>query len=138
MATIAANLDRMISKHYRRRSKNNHKYNYLYWYQRWVVVVEAATENVDLKLIFKQLNEACSRYHISHKYIFYFYHQIGAVVSHQNELLECTLWIRCLSWNWLKSFEGKHQWWSTKTIMTLSEKVEKNTSWSKWLSWFCS
>jgi 3-hydroxybutyryl-CoA dehydrogenase len=46
------------------------------------LVVEAATENVELKLsIFKQLNDACSHNNSSNKH-FYFNNTNRAVVSH--------------------------------------------------------
>jgi len=68
MATIAKNLDRMVSKEKITEADKNETLDNITTYtniaegvEHASLVVEAATENIDLKLkIFKQLDEACS------------------------------------------------------------------------------
>jgi 3-hydroxybutyryl-CoA dehydrogenase len=99
MATIAANLDRMISKGVITEEDKAKTITNIITYtdiKDGVVgvdlVVEAATENIDLKLIFKQLSEACSPDTIlSTNTSSISITQIGAVVSNRNALLGCTL-----------------------------------------------
>ncbi|HEX8270893.1 MAG TPA: 3-hydroxybutyryl-CoA dehydrogenase [Flavobacterium sp.] len=96
IATIAANLDRMVTKGTISAEDRTKTFNNIITYtdlQDGVtgadLVVEAATENVELKLnIFKQLNDACSHSTIlATNTSSISITQIGAVVSHPERVI---------------------------------------------------
>jgi 3-hydroxybutyryl-CoA dehydrogenase len=128
MATIAANLDRMISKGVITAEDKAKTITNIITYtdiKDGVVgvdlVVEAATENIDLKLtIFKQLNEACSPNTIlATNTSSISITQIGAVVSHPERVIGMHFMNPVPIMKLVEIIRG------TKTIMTLSEKLGK-------------
>jgi 3-hydroxybutyryl-CoA dehydrogenase len=135
MATIAANLDRMISKGVITEEDKAKTITNIITYtdiKDGVVgvdlVVEAATENIDLKLIFKQLSEACSPDTIlSTNTSSISITQIGAVVSNPERVIGMHFMNPVPIMKLVEIIRGYSTSDEvTKTIMTLSEKLGKH------------
>jgi 3-hydroxybutyryl-CoA dehydrogenase len=133
MATIAANLDRMISKGVITEEDKTITNIITYTDIKDGVVgvdlvVEAATENIDLKLsIFKQLSEACSPDTIlSTNTSSISITQIGAVVSNPERVIGMHFMNPVPIMKLVEIIRGYSTSDEvTKTIMTLSEKLGK-------------
>jgi len=135
MATIAANLDRMVSKGTISEADKLKTIGNIITYtdiKDGVVgvdlVVEAATENVDLKLnIFRQLNDACSHDTIlATNTSSISITQIGAVVSHPERVIGMHFMNPVPIMKLVEIIRGYNTSDEiTKTIMDLSEKLGK-------------
>ena len=135
MATIASNLDRMVSKGTISESDKLKTISNIITYtdiKDGVVgvdlVVEAATENVALKLnIFKELNDACSHNTIlATNTSSISITQIGAVVSHPERVIGMHFMNPVPIMKLVEIIRGYNTSDDvTKTIMTLSEKLGK-------------
>jgi len=135
MATIAGNLDRMVSKGSITEEEKRKTISNIITYtdlKDGVVgvdlVVEAATENVDLKLsIFKQLNEACSHNTIlATNTSSISITQIGAVVSHPERVIGMHFMNPVPIMKLVEIIRGYNTSDEvTQTIMELSEKLGK-------------
>ena len=135
MATIFANLDRMVSKGTIAEEDKFKTLNNIITYtdiEDGVVgvdlVVEAASENVDLKLkIFKQLNEFCSHNTIlATNTSSISITQIGAVVTHSERVIGMHFMNPVPLMPLVEVIRGqKTSDEVTKIIMTLSEKLGK-------------
>ena len=135
MATIAANLDRMVSKGTISEADKLKTIGNIITYtdiKDGVVgvdlVVEAATENVDLKLnIFRQLNDACSHNTIlATNSSSISITQIGAVVSHPERVIGMHFMNPVPIMKLVEIIRGYNTSDEiTKTIMDLSEKLGK-------------
>jgi 3-hydroxybutyryl-CoA dehydrogenase len=135
MATIAGNLDRMVSKGTISEADKLKTISNIITYtdiKDGVVgvdlVVEAATENVELKLnIFKQLNEACSHETIlATNTSSISITQIGGVVSHSERVIGMHFMNPVPIMKLVEIIRGYNTSDEvTKTIMNLSEKLGK-------------
>jgi 3-hydroxybutyryl-CoA dehydrogenase len=135
MAAIAGNLDRMVTKGSISEADKLKTINNIITYtdiKDGVVgvdlVVEAATENVELKLnIFKQLNEACSNDTIlATNTSSISITQIGAVVAHPERVIGMHFMNPVPIMKLVEIIRGYNTSDEvTKTIMTLSEKLGK-------------
>jgi 3-hydroxybutyryl-CoA dehydrogenase len=135
MTTIADNLDRMISKGVIKEEDKAKTITNIITYtdiKDGVVgvdlVIEAATENIDLKLsIFKQLNEACSPHTIlATNTSSISITQIGAVVSNPERVIGMHFMNPVPIMKLVEIIRGYSTSDEvTKTIMTLSEKLGK-------------
>ena len=135
MATIAVNLDRMVSKGTISEADKLKTIGNIITYtdiKDGVVgvdlVVEAATENVDLKLnIFRQLNDACSHDTIlATNTSSISITQIGAVVSHPERVIGMHFMNPVPIMKLVEIIRGYNTSDEiTKTIMDLSEKLGK-------------
>jgi 3-hydroxybutyryl-CoA dehydrogenase len=135
MATIAANLDRMVSKGTISDADKLKTISNIITYtdiKDGVVgadlVVEAATENIELKLnIFKQLNEACSNDTIlATNTSSISITQIGGVVSHPERVIGMHFMNPVPIMKLVEIIRGYNTSDEvTKTIMNLSEKLGK-------------
>jgi len=135
MATIAVNLDRMVSKGTISEADKLKTIGNIITYtdiRDGVVgvdlVVEAATENVDLKLnIFRQLNDACSHDTIlATNTSSISITQIGAVVSHPERVIGMHFMNPVPIMKLVEIIRGYNTSDEiTKTIMDLSEKLGK-------------
>ena len=135
MAAIAGNLDRMVTKGSISEADKLKTISNIITYtdiKDGVVgvdlVVEAATENVELKLnIFKQLNEACSNDTIlATNTSSISITQIGAVVTHPERVIGMHFMNPVTIMKLVEIIRGYNTSDEvTKTIMTLSEKLGK-------------